>query len=153
MITLKTARTGKSILIDDEDIAHVMKFNRSYSVTTHGYAAVIDFIGVIDGKYKYQKHYLHRLIMNAPKHLQVDHINGDKLDNRKSNLRLCKNKSNARNKKNSKGEYKGVYYSNQNKKWIAQITKNYKVSYLGCFDTPEKAALAYNRAAKRLHGK
>ena len=151
---VKTARTDKYILLDDEDAGILTKVNRSYSVSSHGYAVVVDFLGFIDGKYAYKKHYLHRLIMKAPKHLQVDHINGDRLDNRKENLRLCTNKSNNRNKPPIKGKYKGIFYDKKRSKWCSQITKNRKVYTVGSnFTSPEEAALAYNKFARRLHGK
>lgn len=106
-----------------------------------------------NGHSRYANSYLHRLIMNAPKHLQVDHINGDRLDNRKSNLRLCKNGSNSRNQGQRSGKHKGVHFNKQIKRWIAQITKNYKCHHIGCFLTEKEAALAYNIKAKQLHGK
>lgn len=151
---IKATRTGKYCLIDDEDAHLITKVNRCFSVSTSGYAQVIDYLGFIDGKYKYKKYYLHRLIMNAPKHLQVDHINGDKLDNRKENLRLCTNASNSRNVGAKKGKHKGVYYDKKRDKWCSQIRKNGVTITIGsCFGSSEEAALAYNKLAKRLHGK
>lgn len=86
----------------------------------------------------------------------VDHINGDTLDNRRENLRACTNAENLRNqgarKKNVTG-YKGV--SPQHRypdRYRAEITANGEHLYLGLFDTPELAAIAYNEAAIRLHG-
>jgi hypothetical protein len=150
---VKASRTGKEIIIDDEDAVHLLKVNRSYSVSSHGYAVVIDYLGFVDGDYKYKRQYLHRLIMNAPRNLQVDHINGNRLDNRKENLRLCMNKTNNRNKSQSKGAYKGVHFNKNLGKWVAQITKNRKCKHIGVFDDERDAAIAYNSYAKKLHGK
>ena len=98
----------------------------------------------------------HRLIMGVtdPK-IQVDHINGNKLDNRKENLRLAtpqQNSSNIGIRKNNKSGYKGVCWSKRDKKWIASIYKNNKKQYLGCFDDIVEAVRAYDRAALELFG-
>jgi len=98
---------------------------------------------------------LHRLIMNCPKGKYIDHINGNKLDNRKANLRICTNAENLRNRamtKKNKSGYKGVHWSNRYKKWVASIGKNYKVFVLGQYNTPEEAYAAYCKAAMELHG-
>lgn len=101
---------------------------------------------------------MHRLIMNAPKHLDVDHINGNTLDNRKCNLRLCTRQENSRNRGKSKGtftsKYKGVSLSRRSKGtiWSAQICHQRKCKYLGCFTSEHDAARAYNDAAKQYHG-
>lgn len=97
--------------------------------------------------------FLHRLIVDAPKGLFVDHINGNTLDNRRANLRLCTIAENCRNAKLSKlntSGYKGV--QKKGKRWQASIVSNRCGYYLGMFDTPELAALAYNKKAKELHG-
>lgn len=83
--------------------------------------------------------------------------NRNKLDNRKGNLRFCRQVNNASNK-TSKNGYKGVHFQKKNisfstgKVWVAQITSNYKTRHLGTFKTPEAAAIAYNKAAIELHG-
>ncbi len=84
----------------------------------------------------------------------VDHINGNKLDNRRENLRLCSNAENLRNSKPRGGssKYKGVCFHNQNKNWISNITIDGKTIHIGSFDDEVSAALAYDEAAKRLHG-
>lgn len=84
----------------------------------------------------------------------VDHINGDKLDNRRANLRLCTNAENLRNGKSRGGssQYKGVCLHKQNKNWIATIMKDGKAKHIGCFDDELSAAKAYDKAAISMHG-
>lgn len=109
-------RKNTPVLIDEEDL-HLTKRKGYYlSIASHGYVRIMNQIGVYEktGYGKYANDYLHRLIMKAPKHLEVDHINGNRLDNRKSNLRLCKGVSNARNRPQHKGNYKGVHFSKKN---------------------------------------
>lgn len=142
--------TGKEIIVDDD--FEVPAGWTIYVAKSHGYVILTKYAGVKDGKYIYSRIYLHRYITKAPDGIQVDHINGDRLDNRSKNLRVCTNKQNNRNKGPQKGKYKGVHWSKTSKRWVAQITKNYKVRHLGCFMTAEAAALAYNEAAKELHG-
>ena len=93
---------------------------------------------------------MQRVIMNAPKGFVVDHINGNKLDNRKSNLRICTVKNNLQNKSISKSKkssvYKGVYKNG--KGWIAQI----RHKHLGFFQSEKEAAMVYDENAKKLFG-
>lgn len=95
---------------------------------------------------------MHRMILNAPDGVEVDHINGDALDNRKSNLRLASHKQNLANQKmkasNTSG-FKGVTWHSKNKRWIAQIQGGH---YLGSYATAEDAARAYDKKAKELFG-
>lgn len=98
---------------------------------------------------------MHRLIMNAPKGMQVDHINMDTLDNQRSNLRICTNAQNTCNQKGKSSrlsQYKGVSWHKKNKKWIAAITKNGQSFYLGSFESEIAAARTYDREARFLHG-
>lgn len=102
---------------------------------------------------------MHRLIMDAKTGEQVDHINGNRLDNRKSNLRIVNHTQNQWNRgalKNSSSKYKGVKYRtncrNGHKPWRASITHNKKQHMLGCFFTQEEAALTYNYYAKKYFG-
>lgn len=89
--------------------------------------------------------------MDAPDNMKVDHKNGDKLDNRKSNLRLCDDMLNQANRNKQKGKvssrYKGVSYQSRTGKWKAQIGVNKRRLFLGYFDSAKEAAMAYDRAA------
>ena len=105
---------------------------------------------------KHQKEVLmHRLILNAPQGMQVDHINGDGLDNRRSNLRLATNSQNLKNQgphKDNCSGFKGVYWDKRAHKWRAQIRTDGKKTGLGYFTLKEDAARAYNDAASKAHG-
>jgi hypothetical protein len=95
---------------------------------------------------------LHRIIMQAPPGMLVDHINGDTFDNRRANLRICTSAENARNSRGKNGisGFKGVYPANS--RWSAVINVDGRQIYLGVFASKEKAARAYDRAAIEHHG-
>lgn len=80
---------------------------------------------------------LHRFLIDAPKGMQVDHINRNTLDNRKENLRVCTIKENTRNttkiRDNNKSGHKGVIWIEKHNKWNAYIMVNYKFKNLGYF--------------------
>jgi hypothetical protein len=109
----------------------------------------------IVAQYKNKRLLIHRIIMNAPKNKMIDHINGNTLDNRKCNLRICNRSQNFRNRtkqKNNTSGYKGVSFHKRLNKWQAQITTNKNKKCLGYFDTPELAFFAYCKANKKYHG-
>ena len=151
MKELKLTNTNKVALVDDADYEMVSK--HSWRLHKRGYVVC----GVSkSGKQRTLR--LHRVIMGVtdPK-IEVDHINQDKLDNTRKNLRLCTRQNNSFNrgkyKKNASSQYVGVHYRADIKRWAAAIMYNYKAIYIGVFKQEKDAALAYNKKAKELFGK
>src|SRR3990167_9459857 len=101
--------------IDHED-AHIGE-SHAWCLHTGGYAQ--------DPKSRY----LHRLVTNAPKGLDVDHINGNKLDNRKANLRIVTRSQNLHNRHDR--PFHGVAWRKDKKKWRARITVSGREIYIG----------------------
>lgn len=143
---------GGSTIIDLEDYDHVSKHRwRSY----RGYVR-----RVTSGK----AIWLHRVILGlgpkAEDPRETDHKNRDKMDNRRSNLRVADKSQNAANipRVRLKGPYRGVrYLARPNagphvRKWAATIRENKKGIYLGMFFTAEEAAQVYDAAAVRIYG-
>ena len=98
---------------------------------------------------------LHRFIMDCPDDMVVDHINGDGLDNRKSNLRICTQAENTRNHSkpcNNTSGYIGVSYGEPYGKWHAYITYNGRRITLGYYDTIVEAAEARRQAEIEYFG-
>ena len=141
---------GVEFTIDAEDLMFLE--NRSWHLLTHKERLRTYLRGWDSSKKK--KVLFHREIMKAEQGVQVDHINGNSLDNRKSNLRVCSHAENIWNRSahsNNTSGYKGV--SKSDNKWKACIKKHGKFYYLGVFDTPQEASEAYNSASKQLHEK
>jgi len=98
---------------------------------------------------------LHRFISAAQGNFEVDHKNGNGLDNRRENLRVCTKVNNIRNQrkqKNNSTGFKGVSWDKPMKKFRAQITVSYKRIHLGYFDSAEDASRAYDAAARKYFG-
>lgn len=98
--------------------------------------------------------YMHRLIMDEPAG-EVDHRDGDGLNNRRMNLRIAtgsQNRQNSRLSKRNTSGFKGVSYFERRGKWQAHIGIKGRTKFLGLFDSPEDAHVAYCKASAELHG-
>ena len=147
--------TGGSVLIDADDLPLVEPYrwhsNRPAQYP-HRYAArwPSRSLGIKPRKAVL----MHRELLDAPPALFVDHINGDTLDNRRSNLRLVTREQNRLNRhrhSQGRGPYKGIW-QRQSGKWTGKVCRGGRCINLGVFATPEEAARAYDEAAKELHG-
>ena len=142
---------GMLVLVDDEDYEKLA--GRVWSHVTNGFNS---YAGT---KWDGRTILMHRAILNAPKGIEVDHINGDGLDNRRSNLRLATSAQNKANRrKRDHKRYKGTirYHDarchTQKKVWVARICANGKHISLGYYETEEEAARAYDAAALKHFG-
>lgn len=138
---------GKFALVDDEDFDELSK----WAWYPHG-AYARRHINK-DGRIV-RRVYMHRSIMREPE-LEVDHINGDGLDNRKSNLRVCTHAENLKNQitvKNSLSGVKGVSLNRRDNKWTAYIKTEGKKIFLGNFENKQDAQIAYNVASVKHFG-
>lgn len=136
---------NKITLVDKEDLNRVSQHSWCFDKDT-GYAVAT---------VKSKKISLHRFIMLEPKDKFVDHINFNKLDNRKKNLRICTPQESVwhTNKQtNNTSGYKGVSWAKRQNKWHAQIFVNYKNIHLGFFNDKLEAVKAYNKGALKYHG-
>jgi hypothetical protein len=119
------------ILYDPED--EPIFLSHKWHVSDSGYAV---WRGVADGRKQTVR--LHRLIMNAPPNTPVDHRNGNKLDNRRVNLRLCTTRENAANKHG----VVGYTWDRSKRKWLVR----YRQRFYGRYDTEDEAKIAYKLA-------
>lgn len=152
MIEIPLTR-GLFAKIDDDDLPLVL--GRAWSAhdgqrTTYARAALARKSG------KSPRVYMHRVIIGAAPGVEVDHINGDGLDNRRANLRIATRSQNLGNmSKPSTGkssQYKGVTWLPNRKKWAARIRNNGRTRHLGVFLSELDAARAYDLAAKERFG-
>lgn len=150
-VVLKITK-GQETLIDLEDFKRVAIYRWKASKPSKGNKFYAKRNAHVNKKERVLS--LSRFIMNAPKELEVDHKNGDSLDNRKCNLRLCTATQNrvsfrSKNEKYS-SKYRGV--SKHRNKWLAQIGIKGKASYIGVFSDPIEAARARDKKALEVYG-
>ncbi len=144
---------GKETIVDDDMYDELNKYNWIYSDyenSKYGYA--LRNIS-IDGNRKGIM--MHRVVNNTPDGYYTDHLNRDRLDNRRENLRTCTISQNSQNsslnRKNTSG-YRGVSWSKISNKWLAYINYAKKRVHIGFFDNKNDAATAYNNKAIELFG-
>lgn len=136
---------GEKFIIDSDDYLKVK--NYCWRKDAHGYI-------VANNKKDNNSIKIYRLIMNANKGDVIDHINQDKTNNRKSNLRFVtksQNNTNIKRRKDNKSGYTGVKYDKRNLKWKAQISYNNKRIHLGTYDKIEDAINARRNAELKIH--
>lgn len=143
-VTLKTKK-GEEFTIDKEDYERVSK------------VSWYNHCGYMRARMGKKLVSLHRYLLDlsTEEKRQVDHIDRNKLNNCKSNLRLAtasQNGANRRRQVNSINNYKGVSWKKDKKKWTASITQNGKQKHIGYYTTEEGAAIAYNEKAIELFG-
>jgi hypothetical protein len=135
-------------LVSDEDFEFLSSMK--WYVNNHGYVYTSAWSRTIKKPIITK---LHRLVTNAPNGLEVDHINRDKLDNRRENLRLCSHAENMRNRsvqKNNKTGYKGITYSKERNKWQVHVYPNGRARAVGRFKDFDLAVVALLEAQRSL---
>ncbi len=139
---------GEKILVDAADVGGLSKFSWRIKTSKRSrYART--------GK---ECTLMHRLILNPPDNMEVDHINGNGLDNRRCNLRICTRKENVRNQRKQFGcrsKHKGVTFNDKwskSRPWSSRIFVDGKYICIGTFSTEDDAGIAYNQAAKKHYG-
>lgn len=143
---IEVQTSAGNVLVDRQDVRFVM---RKVNVNENGYATI---------SWKGKTKSLARVIMGFPSGMVVDHINHNRLDNRRANLRVCTSQQNACNNSGRKNKrhtkYKGVYYLEKapNCKWLAYTRCKGKRINFGQFRTEQEAAIAYNVGAQSLFG-
>lgn len=143
MMSYILTNRGVRVKVDDEDKENLSKYKWSLS---RGYAYTS-----IKADDVWRATPMHMLIMGTPKGHHTDHINGNTLDNRKGNLRICTPAENGRNRKlnyNNKSGYKGVHKVSKNR-WQARIVLSGEKINLGLYKSAFQASEAYNSAAKK----
>ena len=147
--------TAEVVLTDMSGRQHLVRLDETDAPLLGCYTWRVRRGGYVVRAYGGKSIFLHRLVLAAQDGQVVDHINGDKLDNRRENLRLCTVAQNSQNQSlratNTSG-FKGVRRNAAAGKWEALIRHAGRRIYLGLFDDPRVAAHAYNRAAVALHG-
>lgn len=142
---------GCTTIVDDEDFdtLSLHKWRAHYNGANVYAQAWIK----IEGKWKTIS--LHSMLLPPNPGWEVDHINRNSLDNRRSNLRYLLHKHNTHNRRipsNNTSGYYGVSWNGATNKWQAQITAEGKNHYLGVFVDKIEAAKAYDKCAREVHG-
>lgn len=140
---------GKSTIVDASDFVILSQWK--WHLSHFGYAERRQHLPSSRKNQKFRMIRMHRLVMEIPDNMQIDHANGDRLDNRRSNLRICtgrQNSYNQRKRSDNTSGYKGVTWNTAAGKWEARVGHK----YLGLFEDKKQAALAYNLGASEMYG-
>lgn len=145
MTRIISLHSGESCPVDDGDYEDLAQFNWCLHKANNSPLRYAIRRFKDDGRWTIE--YMHRRIMGNPKGMDVDHLNGRGLDNRRANLRICTRAENIRNSRNTQG--KGASYDKRTRKWFARISHNGERIFLGRFPSQEAAfaAVAERRAA------
>ena len=144
---LKQYLSCKGITVDEDDLPRILEVSLYWNVLVRRGSTSVAYTTVATEVF-----YLHRLVTNAPPHLMVDHIDGNGLNNKKTNLRLCNNQQNCMNQKPRGGrKYKGISKLPSGK-YRARVTIDGSHFNLGVFKTEQEAAIAYNEWAIKIYG-
>ncbi len=137
---------GKIAVVDVEDYEHLKQYKWYATCSDGRYYAYRSFNRTCMS--------MHRYIMNAPKDKVVDHKDGNGLNNRRSNLRICAIRENVHNCRGryKTSKYKGVHWNKKVSRWVSSITEKGRYKFLGHFDNEADAAKVYDKAAKRSFG-
>lgn len=139
---------GAEVMVDDSDFDRLSKHtwflsNKGYAIaSTHKDGKIVNL-------------YMHRVVSEAPKGKQIDHRDGNRLNNTSENLRVCtatENNMNLAKRKDCSSVFKGVHWNRAREVWQARIKLNGKAKYLGAFKSEIDAGAAYNAAAKLIFG-
>ena len=147
---------GRVTLVDDGDFIHLNQWKWTSHETELGKGRLyaVRYERGKDGKLK--RIYLHRKLKGNSSKKYVDHIDRNTLNNQRNNLRLCnqsQSRFNSNKKVGNKTGYKGVTWDKFGKRYTAVVGANWKRFRLGYFKTAKAAALAYDIAADKIHGK
>jgi hypothetical protein len=140
---------GKYTLVDDENYEWLNQWK--WYRTELGYVSRTNNVRRSTLPKKIQ---MHTLILNPPAGLEPDHINRNKLDNRRANLRVVTRSQNMWNRgldQNNNSGYRGVVWNKRANRWIATIGVHGERIYLGAFKIKEEAALAFKQAVVEYH--
>jgi len=139
---------GKYALVDDEDFEKLIKHKWHLAKCYNTFYAKRGFR--VKGNYKHSiTQFMHRVILNTPSGFETDHIDGNGLNNQKSNLRITTRRTNGQNRHHNKtSSFLGVSWKPRQKRWAAQITINGRCRYLGIFKTEIEAHERYKKAIK-----
>ena len=138
------------VLFDKKDYSDEL-VSHSWRIKTTSYGANYAITSIKKENGKWGSVGMHNLIMGYKDDLWIDHINGDTLDNRRSNLRFITKQHNAVNRRGTKGYYLNKEKYRQNKPWFAYIFVNGKQIWLGSFKTELEAKEARSVAENKYY--